>query len=774
MPDKAPARVDALAKVTGRAKYLEDLPELPGTLYAATVRSPYSHARIRAIDTSRAEHLRGYAGAVHSLQSHDWGVHLEAGTIQQEFLAIEKARFDGDLLGMVAAEDLRTARAAADLIDVEYELLPAVFSFEEAMASGAMLVHDELGSNLCIADDLAWGDVDEGLRQADRVIEETYYSASVFHHPMEPTISFTVRWVDGLLECWVPGNRPWNQLEDLARLFGLPQSRIRIHTPYIGGSFGAKDMFSAEVQVAAVLSRQTGRPIKLVATEHESFRSTARHGCLYKARLGVSSDGAITVLDVDLELDTGAYFTGAEIVIRNAVTSAMGAYRVPHLRVTGRAAYTNKVPAATYRSTGRSQTTYGLECSVDSAAHSLGVDPIEFRRRNLLRRGEQLAPATWRRRGKEAPAEAPPIDTDFDELLRLAVEGLEGGPEVLLASDEGRRSGARLSHLDALPLWGAREAPFRRGRGIAVSFRRSSDFGRAEAAASLARDGAIAIDHNSPELGTGSHTVLLVIASRVLDVPADAVRIGEADTGNNLYFTGASSQRTTVQMGTAVENACRELRTRILEAAARLHENEPDDWSIVDGSLVCGPRRVSLAELAGSLPQPLQATGKYRAQEAGDNPFEGHDHWSPGAAAAEVEVDVETGEVRLLRYSAVADAGTAVHYPSAKGQVEGGAILGLGVALHEEMLYQDGELQNGDPFQYRLPLMRDIPRFATAMVENADGPGPFGAKAMAQTSLPCAIPAVANAVRDALAVRLEAAPFTPERILQALRKRPVI
>jgi len=284
VPDHIPPRVDALAKVTGRAKYLEDLPELPGTLYAATVRSPYSHARIKSIDTSRAERLGGYAGAIHSLQPHDWGVHLEAGAIQQEFLALDKARFDGDLLGMVAAEDLRTARAAAELVDVEYELLPSVFSFKDAMAPDAVLVHDELQSNLCIADDLAWGDLAEGMRLADRVIEDSCYSAPVYHHPMEPTTSFAVRWVDGLLECWVPGNRPWNQLEDLARMFGLPQSLIRIHTPYIGGSFGAKDMFSAEVQVAAVLSQRLGRPIKLVATEHESFRSTARHGCLYKAR----------------------------------------------------------------------------------------------------------------------------------------------------------------------------------------------------------------------------------------------------------------------------------------------------------------------------------------------------------------------------------------------------------------------------------------------------------------------------------------------------------
>lgn len=750
VPDQAVLRVDALAKVTGRAQYLEDLPELPGTLYAATVRSPYSHARIVSIDTSRAERLGGYAGAIHGLQPSDgWGVHLEQGTIQQEFLAPLKARFDGDLLGIVAAEDLRTARAAAELVDIGYELLPSVFTFDEAMAPNAELLHDELGSNLCIADDLAWGDLEGGLRGAAHLIEESYYSAPVYHHPMEPTTSFTVRWLDGVLECWVPGNRPWNQLEELARIFSLPHTRIRLHTPYVGGSFGAKDMFSAEVQVAAVLSRQLGRPIKLVATEHESFRSTARHGCLYKARLGVTADGVISALDVDLEMDTGAYFTGAEIVIRNAVTSAMGAYRVPHLRVTARAAYTNKVPAATFRSTGRSQTTYGLECIVDSAARKLGLDPIEFRKRNLLHRGEPLAPPTWRRRGKEAPAETPPIDTDFEELLDHAATGVNW--HVPLADR-------------------ATQSRTRRGRGAAVSFRRSSDFGRAEIAAALNTTGTITIDHNSPELGAGSHTVIEVIASRVLGAP---VQLGEADTANALYFTGASSQRTTVQLGSAVENACRELRRMILDAVAQLHENEPGEWTLEDGLLLCGARQVSLAELASSVAQPLRAVGKYRAQEAGDNPFEGHDHWSPGAAAAEVEVDLDTGEARLLRYAAVADAGTAMHYESARAQVEGGAILGLGLALFEEMLYQDGELQNGDPFQYRLPLMRDVPSgFTTRLVEHADGPGPFGAKAMAQTSLPCAVPAVANAIRDAIGARLEAAPFTAERVVRACETLP--
>jgi CO/xanthine dehydrogenase Mo-binding subunit len=716
-------------------------------VYAASIRSPYSHARIRSIDSSAAEALPGVVGVIHGDNLAGMELHRQASSIHQEFLATDKVRFDGDLVGMVVAEDLRTARAAAELVEVDYELLPVVFSYTEAMAPGAALVHEEIAGNLAVTDVLEWGDVEAGFGQATHIVEGTYFSPSVFHHPMEPASSFIVSWERGGLEIWAPVHKLFDVQHEAAHLLGMEPERVRVHVPYIGGSFGGKDVTSSEIHAAAALSRKIGRPVEFVATEEESFRINARHAMTYRARLGLSAQGAITALDVELELDTGAYLTGAKVVTDNAVQSAMGGYRVPHLRVRARTAYTNKVPAATFRSTGRSQTTYGLECLMDSAGRLLGLDALDIRVRNVVRRGEAITPPIFRRQGVDTPSDWPVMDTDMEDIVRdaAAAIGWQGGSVA---------------------------AGNNRGQGLAVSFRRSSRSGDAQAALKLEGDGSILILHNAPDLGEGSHTVLQIIVATALDVPLPTVRVAEPDTANGLYFTGVSSQRTTMQMGTAVVQAASELRQRMVEAAARLHEQPPERWQLAAGELL-GPdgASVSLLELATNLPpaQALQGRGEFFTKEARASGGPGRDHWTAGAAAVEVEVDRETGEVRLVRYAAVADAGKALHYPSAKAQVEGGAVLGVGLTMLEEMVYQDGQLQNGDPFQYRLPQMRDQPReFSVGMIEKGDGPGPFGSKAMAQTSVPCVVPAVANAIYNATGVSLMRAPFTPEQVLAGL------
>ncbi|HEY8692300.1 MAG TPA: xanthine dehydrogenase family protein molybdopterin-binding subunit [Chloroflexota bacterium] len=756
MTPAAAPRLDALDKVTGRAKFVEDLAVPAGAVYAASIRGPYSHARIRSIDSSAAEAVPGVAGVIHAGRLEGMDLHLQQSSIHQEFLATDKVRFDGDLVGLVAAEDLRTARTAAQLVEVDYELLPVVFSYAEATAPGAPLVHDEVAGNLAVTDLLEWGDLEEGFRQAAHVVEGTYFSPSVYHHPMEPSSSFIVSWERGTLEIWAPVHKLFDVREEAAHLLGVDEERVRVHVPYIGGSFGGKDVTSSEVHAAAALSRKIGRPIQFVATEEESFRINARHAMTYRARMGLSPRGAITALDVELELDTGAYLTGARVVTDNAVQSAMGGYRVPHVRVRANTAYTNKVPAATFRGTGRSQTTYGLECLMDSAARQLGLGALELRVRNLVRRGEMITPPTMRRRGVEAPTDWPVMDTDMDDILRQAATAIGWSDQFSFRAD------ARHDKTVA------------RGQGLAVSFRRSSRSGDAQAALKLEGDGSITVLHNAPDLGEGSHTVLQIVVATTLGVPLQTVRISEPDTANGLYFTGVSSQRTTMQMGTALVQAAGELRQRMVEAAARLHEQPPEHWQLAGGELV-GPdaARVSLLELATNLPpsQAIQGRGEFLTREARARSGPGRDHWTAGAAAVEVEVDRETGEVRLARYAAVADAGKALHYPSAKAQVEGGAVLGVGLTMLEEMVYQDGQLQNGDPFQYRLPLMRDQPReFHVGMIEKGDGPGPFGSKAMAQTSVPCVVPAVANAIYNATGASLTRAPFTPEQVLAALNR----
>ncbi len=752
MPEAVAPRLDALDKVTGRARFVEDLPLPPRTLFAAAIRSPYSHARIRSIDSAAAEGLPGVAGVIHRDRLEGMEIHRQPSSIHQEFVTVDKVRFDGDLVGLVAAEDVRTAHAAAKLVDVDYDVLPPVFSYAEAMAPGAPLVHEELGNNICIQDSLEWGDVERGLREAAHVVQGEYFSPSVYHHPMEPASSFLTWWHDGQLEIWAPIHKLFDVQAEAAHLMGLRPEQVRVHVPFIGGSFGGKDVTMSDLHAASCLSRKLGRPIKFIASEEESFRISARHAMTYRARMGLSSAGEITAIDVELELDTGAYLTGARVVTANAMESAMGCYRIPNVRVRVTTAYTTKVPAATFRSTGRSQTTYGLECLVDTACRRLGMDPVEFRVKNVGRRGESMCPPRWLHGGKEEEPDWWPMDTDPEDLVLKAAEGIGWSTRPEPPSDRA----------------------LARGRGIAMSFRRSSRSGDADAALKLEPDGTITVLHNAPDLGEGAHTVLQILAARALGVPQHVVRISEPDTATGLFFTGTSSQRTTMHMGTAVHQAAGELKRAIIEAAARLHESPPDRWDLVDGQLV-GPdgASVSLLALASNLPpsQTLQTKGFFRAKEARASLGMGRDHWTAGVAAVEVEVDRETGEIRVLRCAAVADAGKVLHYPSAKGQVEGGAILGLGLTLLEEMVYQEGELQNGDPFQYRLPLMRDLPEFRIDMLEKGDGPGPYGAKAMAQTSVPCIVPAVANAVYDAIGVRLTAAPFTPERVLQALASR---
>ncbi|HEY7061503.1 MAG TPA: xanthine dehydrogenase family protein molybdopterin-binding subunit [Chloroflexota bacterium] len=757
-------RIDAHDKVTGRAKYVEDLPALPGMVYAAALRSPYSHARIISIDASRALALPGVLGVLD--REHLGGLDPHAkveparhevgaagGTADQSWLTTDKARFDGDLLALVAATDLRTARHAVSLIDVEYEVLPPVFSAAEALAPGAPLVHEDRGNNLALEDSLEWGDVERGFAEADRIFEETFDSSTIFHHPMEPASSFVAYATPDEAELWAPTEKPYGIAEPIATLLDIPPEQVRVRVPYVGGGFGAKQFLP--VMLAALgLSRLVGRPIKYVATAEESFRANARHAMTYKARIGVKNDGSLVALDVALDVDTGAYLTAGGIATHNACISAWGCYRLPHYRVRARTAYTNKVPAGTFRGTGKTQTTFGVESAMDSVARQMGLDPITFRERNVLRRGEYVTDK-WRVRGEEFVADTPPLDTDFGELMARVVEAIHWDGR---AGRAGRGSAPNLV----------------RGKGLALSLRHGAQgVGRTYAMATLYRDGSVKVSHNAPDLGTGVYTIIAVIAARTLGIPEHLVRVGDPDTSNDLPFGGTNAQRTTVQMGSAVQAACENLKKEIADAASQAKGGRPEDWRVADGRVWRGEETYTFPEISRAFKGNvmLKGIGSYSSPHTLDQAFGGLDHWSPGAAAAEVEVDTDTGEVRVLQYAAASDAGKTIHHTSAQRQIEGGAIMGLGNALFEEVRYEEGQLMNADPFQYRLPLLRDVPEaFKVDIVEHGDGPGPFGAKGMSQTSIPCTAPAINNAIRDAIGVYLESVPFTPEKILRALGK----
>lgn len=745
-------RIDLRDKVTGEAQYVEDLPDLPHTAYGAMLLSPYSHARILRIESNEALKMPGVLGIVD--RDHLDGVnprlklapheHLKI-TDDQDFVAINKVRFDGDLVAVVVAEDLRSAERALEKIHVEYEPLPPVFDALEALAPGAPTLHEERGTNLLLEDGLAWGDIDEGFRQAERVFEETYSSPSMFHHPMEPIGGCLVHYLNGEVNVWLPTSSPMRDAAEFAHFLGIEADKVRLRVPYVGGGFGSKIPTTAHF-AALLLSRRLGRPVRLMPSAEYSFRQNSRHAEVFKAKIGVKADGTITALDVDLIVDTGAYTTGGATAAHNSVISAWGCYRIPHLRIKGRCVYTNKVPAGHTRATGKIQTTWGIECTMDSVARQMGIDPYEFRKKNVLMRGDFVCKGT------------PRMDTDYLDLMEEAIAGIgwDGKSNLTPASESGG-------------------SPWVRGRGMALSLRHGSQGGgRAYALITLDARGVVTIQHNAPEIGQGTHNLFSVVAAQTLGISQDQIRVRTPDTAVSLPFAGVSAQRTTMQMGNAVHNACNQLKQELFTLAAQAKGGKAEEWQLIEGRLCSRETSFSISEIiriAGG-GMVLKAVGYHSVPPmAKDSAFAGMDHWAPSGAAVDLEVNRDTGDLRILGYAVIADAGKAIHYPSAKSQVDGGAVMGFGHALFEETVYHDGQFQNGDPFQYRLPVMKDIPReFYSSMLEKGDGPGPFGSKGMAQTSIVTVAPAIGNAVYDALGVRVRSLPITPEKILRAMGK----
>ncbi|MPZ12814.1 MAG: molybdopterin-dependent oxidoreductase [Chloroflexi bacterium] len=445
-------RVDIVDKVTGRSAYVEDMPEPTGTLHADAIRSAYSHAKINAIDSSRAERLPGVAAILHHGNAHEFQITGASSSWRQQFIAADHVRFDGDLVWMVLAEGERTARQAVELVEIEYEILSPLFDASEALRPEAQLIHEDLDSNLALSDLWEWGDIAAGLRQADVVLTETYSCTMIYQHPMEPASSFIVDFSGDILDVWAPTNTPFEITETANAVFGWPKERFRI-----------------------VLSRRVRRPVKLRVSGVESFRTTARHAFDITITLGLKADGTITALDEYFEINTGAYFTGARIATGNAETAAWGAYRVPHFRVRAHTAYTNRVPAGGFRNTGKNQPSFAVDSMLDDAARRIGMRPLDLQLKNLLDRGEGLPTDTWKRNGRMAPARVLPMDSDVPELIKRAMEAIGWDGPTPRAYEPGERVS--------------------RGRGLAISRRRGSGMGNATALASVDQQGVVTISH---------------------------------------------------------------------------------------------------------------------------------------------------------------------------------------------------------------------------------------------------------------------------------------
>jgi len=740
-------RVDA-DKVTGGAPFVADLP-VPHLAHAAVVRSPHAHARIREVRTAAAARLPGVLAVLTGADLLAGEVPLRFGPIlrDQPILAWPKVRYAGEAVAAVAAVDLLTAREAAEAIDVEYEPLPAVLTVEEALAPGAPRVHDDLEAaglyadlrgirpdparNLANVFRVAWGDPEEALRAAPVQSAGRYTLPAVHHYPLEPQATVAV-WAGDGLTVWSTNHAPFFLRGELARLFGLPPGQVRVRVPYLGGGFGAKAYVTVEPLVAA-LARAAGRPVRLVCTPSEVFTLThTRHAAEVDVHLGADGTGRLLAARLRCRYDTGAYADTGPRVAQKAGGTALGPYWVPHLAIESAAVYTNKVSAGAYRGYGVAQTAWAVEQQLDALAEQLGLDPVALRLCNL-------------------PDGARSHYTDGAGVGESARRCLLRVQELL----QGDISPAR-------------------GRGVALALKATVTPSRSEAALRLDPQG-LTIHTGTIEKGQGAYTVLCQMVAEAMGVPVARVRVAPFDSDVTPYDQMTGSSRSTFSMGLALLQATADLQDKMRALAGDVLAIPPDRVRLDGEEVADGAdpgRRLSLAEAlrrAGVDALWGHGTADTSRLEPGTPDRIASAFWAVAAGGAEVEVDAETGTVRLLRYITVADAGRAINPAACEAQLEGSAVMGLGPTLFEELVWEHGTLLTDGLLTYTLPGIAHLPDLAVGVEEVPDPRGPFGAKGIGEVAVIPVAPAVANAVARCTGRRPHRLPLAPERVWRMLQ-----
>ncbi len=748
---------DAIDRVTGRLRFSQDV-SLPGMLHAAVVRSTVPHARLRRIDTAPAWEVPGVVAVVTAAELARipnlrpvYGPQIE----DQPVLASDRVRFVGDMVALVAAETPHAAREAASRVQVDYEPLPAVFDPVEAMQAGAPLVHDLrpeephrghavyfglrplFGTNCCNHFRLVTGDIERGFAEADLILEETFRTPAAQHVAMEPHAALAV-WEDGRLTVWSGTQTPFNTRQILAQLFGIPPEHVRVIVPPMGGSFGCKVFPRIEPQVA-VLAYLTGRPVKLVLDRYEEFVTLTRHATVATIRLGLTRDGRILAKQVRVYWNTGAYADCGPDVARKGGFGSVGPYRIPHVAVDSYCVYTNLPPAGAFRGYAVTEIVWASERMMDIAADALGLDPLAFRLRNLLHDGDQFATGETLH------------DVHFQDRLEAAARAIDWSPEPV------RLPGNRA-----------------RAKGLAVVMKGMTTPSRSEARVGLDRHGQVTVYSSTVELGQGARTVLAQLAAEPLGLPYTAVRVVDPDTAVTPFDNRTTSSRSTYMMGTAVYQAAFQLRERLLQLAAEYLEVAPVDLEWLPGRIAVRgvPERAVAWEtlVAAAGVDELVEHAVFQNQGGLDETGHGiaSSHWHQGAAGAEVEVDLETGQVRVLRLHAAVYAGRVVNATTAALQNEGSMIMGLGSALFEALVYDRGQPLTTTLSDYLIPSFLDLPAQLSHDLLERPGAEIHG---VGETALPPVPAAIGNAVARAIGAPVVELPLTPEHVLLAIRSR---
>ncbi len=743
-------RIDSAAKATGDARYTADL-TLPRMLHGKILRSPHAHAHILHIDTSQAERLPGVKAVVtgRDIAGVKWGVFRY--TQDQTLLAMDKVRYFGEDVAAVAAVDEDTALEALELIKVEYEVLPAVFDPIEAMKPGAPGIHDHVENNVNIFVPIEVGDVEQGFREAYYVREDRFTAAEHGYYQAEPYALLANCDSAGNLEVWLPTSSPHTKAKALANLLEMPLHKVKVRKAYSGGAFGGRsDIFPGEF-IAALLCLQARRPVKIVYSREESLTCIRQvHSMVVDLKTGVKEDGTFIALDVKSIMDGGAYSSTGPIAASVPFLVWEETYRLPNVRFRGYRIYTNKPVRGMYASHGRAFLG-GLGMQLDMIAEELGIDPLEIRLRNALRAGDTQAT------GSKV------FSCGLSEAIRRAGE-VSGWKEKRGKLPYGKGIGMGCS-------------------GMMVGFPMGIR-GGSSAYVKFNEDGGATLISGVADTGAGNDSMMVQIAADVLGMLMDEINLVSADSEITTLDQGSYSQAAAFVSGNAVRAAAMDARQQFLALASEMLETDVAALELKDHQVyeVDDPRRsVPLHKIIryGLLRnKPIMGRGSYmphvdQRREWVSNPYgQQAGTFSFGAFVVEVEVDVETGQVKITRVTGAHDCGFAINPMAVEGQIDGNVSrAGVGASLLEEHLWDDGQMLNANMREHKLPLSVDMPPVIEhIIVESMDPEGPFGAKEAGLAGAMNLFQAVGNAIYDAVGVWLHEFPFTPERVLEALEE----
>ncbi len=735
---KGITRIDAAVRVTGKAVFGDDI-QLPGLLHGKVLRSPHGHARIVRLDTSKAERLPGVKAVVTAKDAPETP---SGGNIKDRWIfARDKVRYMGEPIAAVAAADLHLADEALLLIEVEYELLPALIDPRLAAESSDVLIHEAWQSyrapanivrkgNIVNYAELKVGDVERGFQESDVIFEGRYEVAMAHQGYIEPHVAVAKVEPDGKITVWTTTQGQFTIRNYLAEALQTSHSKIRLIGTEIGGGFGGKNTLVLEPP-AVLLSRKTGKPVKMIMDREEDFLSTTpRRPCVTELKTGVKRDGTLVARHAKFWFGTGAYATGAFDFSANVAGRLSGPYRMPHLLVQGYTVYTNQPPCAAFRAPGSPQIVFAYESHMDDMAHALGLDPIEFRKKNALKKGD--------------PTTIGPTQESADLVAMLEQVAEESG-------------------------W-RKPRGENRGRGIGCAFWTSGGMPGSNAV-KLNEDGSVSVMTGSVDV-TGTHTTLAQIVAEEMGIGVGRVQVTTGDTDSAPVAPISAGSNIARSMGYTVKKATEALRQQLLEAAADALEANVNDLDFKDGR----------AYVKGSPEKGMTLRELYTrcATQRGGPPVASFTSKNLPPTVnyviqvAEVEVDPDTGEVKVLDLTAAQDVGFALNPLSVEGQIQGGAVQGLGYALSEEMKFDhNGRLMNPHLLDYKLPSILDVPRVKAVLVEEpmTSGASPYGAKGVGEPPIVPTAAAIANAIYDAVGARVTSLPLTAEKVLKALKEK---